>query len=166
MQLLYLLSIAAATKYLQIANAYFVPDGVEIDTLVAAAMRGVKVQIMVPGPVIDNKIVRRASRAAWGELLRAGIEIYEYEPTMFHVKSLVVDDLWVTVGSTNFDSRSFSTNDEANLNVLDEHFAIEQREIFNHDLKRSRRVTLAEWERRPWTDKLLDSAMDLVSSQL
>jgi cardiolipin synthase len=166
MQLLYLLSIAAAEKSILLANAYFVPDNVEIRTLAAAARRGVKVQVIVPGPIIDNKIVRRASRASWGDLLRAGVEIHEYAPTMFHVKSMVVDDLWVTVGSTNFDTRSFSTNDEANLNVLDATFAAAQRRIFEADLKRSRRVTLEEWERRPWTQKAWDTAMDTLSSQL
>jgi cardiolipin synthase len=166
MQLLYLLSIAAAQKSILLANAYFVPDNVELKTLAAAARRGVTVQIIVPGPIIDNKFVRRASRASWGDLLRAGVEIHEYEPTMFHVKSMVVDDLFVTVGSTNFDARSFSTNDEANLNVLDAQFAAAQRRIFEADLKRSRRVTLQEWEGRPWTQKAWDTAMDALSSQL
>ncbi len=166
MQLLYLLSIAAAKNSILLANAYFVPDNVEIQTLAAAAKRGVRVQVIVPGPIIDNKFVRRASRASWGDLLRAGVEIYEYEPTMFHVKSLVVDDLWTTVGSTNFDTRSFSTNDEANLNVLDAGFAAEQRRIFEADLKRSRRVTLEEWQTRPWTQKLWDTVWGTLSSQL
>ncbi len=166
MQLMYLLSIAAAAKHLLISASYFVPDDVEVRALADAARRGARVQIILPGTEIDSQIVRRASRASWGELLRAGVEIYEYQPTMFHVKSMVVDGLWTSVGSTNFDSRSFSTNDEANLNVLDAGFAAEQREIFHHDLKRSRRVTLDEWQRRPWTQKLLDTAMDLLSSQL
>jgi len=166
MQLLYLLSIAAAAKSIDLANAYFVPDNVEAGTLVAAAKRGVKVRIMVPGPLIDNKFVRRASRANWGPLLEAGIEIWEYEPTMFHVKSMVIDDVWTTVGSTNFDSRSFSTNDEANLNVLDAAFAREQRRIFEDDLKRCRRVTLEEWKSRPMTQKLVDGFWDLLGSQL
>jgi len=110
--------------------------------------------------------VRRASRSTWGELLRAGVEIYEYQPTFYHVKVMTVDGVWVTVGSTNFDTRSFSTNDEANLNVLDAQFAAAERRIFEADLKRSRRVTLEEWERRPWTQKAWDTAMDALSSQL
>lgn len=166
MQLLYLLSIASASRSILLANAYFVPDNVELKTIAAAAKRGVKVQVLVPGPIIDNKFVRRASRASWGDLLRAGVEIHEYLPTMFHVKSMVVDDLWVTVGSTNFDTRSFSTNDEANLNVLDPRFAAEQRRIFEADLKKARRITLEEWATRPWTQKAWDTAMDLLSSQL
>jgi cardiolipin synthase len=166
MQLMYLLSIAAAAKSIQLSAAYFVPDEVEIGTLVAAMKRGVKLQIIVPGPVIDNKVVRRASRAAWGELLRAGAEIHEYQPTMFHVKVMVVDGLWTSVGSTNFDNRSFSTNDEANLNVMDAGFAAIQRKFFDSDLERARRVTLEEWQGRSWAEKLWEHAMGLLSSQL
>ena len=166
MQLLYLLSIAAAVKSIHLANSYFVPDNVEVEALAAAAQRGARVRVIVPGPHMDNKIVRRASRAGWGRLLQAGVEIYEYQPTMYHVKSMVVDGLWTSVGSTNFDTRSFSTNDEANLNVLDAGFAAEQERIFQDDLKRSRRVTLEEWQGRPWTQRALDTLADLVSSQL
>ena len=166
MQLLYLLSITAAVKSIDLANSDFVPDNVEAEALAAAAHRGAKVRVIVPGPYMDNKIVRRASRAGWGRLLLAGVEIYEYQPTMYHVKSMVVDGLWTTVGSTNFDTRSFSTNDEANLNVLDAGFAAEQEKIFEDDLKRSRRITLEEWQGRPWTQKALDTLSDLVSSQL
>jgi cardiolipin synthase A/B len=166
MQLLYLLSIAAAVKSIHLANSYFVPDNVEVEALAAAAQRGARVRVIVPGPHMDNKIVRRASRAGWGRLLSAGVEIYEYQPTMYHVKSMVVDGLWSSVGSTNFDTRSFSTNDEANLNVLDAGFAAEQERIFEDDLKRSRRVTLEEWQGRPWTQRVLDTLADLVSSQL
>jgi cardiolipin synthase len=166
MQLLYLLSITAAVKSIHLANSYFVPDNVEVEALAAAAQRGARVRVIVPGPHMDNKIVRRASRAGWGRLLQAGVEIYEYQPTMYHVKSMVVDGLWTSVGSTNFDTRSFSTNDEANLNVLDAGFAAEQERIFEDDLKRSRRVTLEEWQGRPWTERALDTLADLVSSQL
>jgi cardiolipin synthase len=166
MQLMYLLSIAAAAKSIQLSAAYFVPDEVEIGALVAALKRGVKLQVIVPGPAIDNKVVRRASRAAWGELLRAGAEIYEYQPTMFHVKVMVVDGLWTSMGSTNFDSRSFSTNDEANLNVLDAGFAAIQGKVFAADLEHSRRITLEEWQRRPFSEKLWERTMGLLSSQL
>ena len=163
---MYLLSIAAAVKSIELSAAYFVPDEVEVDTLVEAAKRGVKVRIIVPGPLIDNKVVRRASRASWGKLLRAGIEISEYAPTMFHVKVMVVDGLWTSVGSTNFDSRSFSTNDEANLNVLDAGFAAAQHKVFAADLGQSRRITLEEWANRPWAEKLWEHAVGLLSSQL
>jgi cardiolipin synthase len=166
MQLMYLLSIASAANSIRLSASYFVPDNVEIRTLVAALKRGVKLQIIVPGPLIDNKVVRRASRARWGELLEAGAEIYEYEPTMFHVKVMVVDDVWTSVGSTNFDTRSFSTNDEANLNVYDAGFAVEQNRIFQDDLKRSRRVSLEEWKNRPQAEKLWEHTSALLGSQL
>ena len=166
MQLMYLLSIAAARHNIQLSASYFVPDDVSVNMFVAALERGVKVQIILPGPHIDTEIVRRASRSTWGKLLRAGAEIYEYQPTMFHCKVMVVDGLWTSVGSTNFDNRSFAVNDEANLNILDGEFARRQVEIFEQDLKRSRRITLAEWENRPWTEKLWEHTMGLLSSQL
>jgi cardiolipin synthase len=165
-QYLYLLSIASAASSIRMSASYFVPDNVEVRAFVAALKRGVKVQIILPGPNTDSEVTRRASRAEWGDLLRAGAEIYEYQPTMYHCKVLIVDELWTTVGSTNFDSRSFSVNDEANLNVYDRDFAREQARIFAEDLKRSRRVTLEEWENRPWREKLWEHAMGLLSSQL
>jgi len=166
MQLMYLMSITAAAESIRISASYFVPDNVAINSLVAALERGVKVQIIVPGPHMDRAIVRRASRAEWGKLLVAGAEIYEYRPTMYHVKVMTVDSRWVSVGSTNFDNRSFSINDEANLNVYDAAFARRQIEVFEDDLKQSRRITLEEWEERAWLEKILDSAASLLSSQL
>ena len=165
-QLLYLMSIAAARRSIQLCAAYFVPDDNEVRQLVEATGRGVRVQIIVPGPATDSGAVRRASRSTWGELLRAGVEIYEYQPTFYHVKVMTVDGVWVTVGSTNFDTRSFSTNDEANLNVYDRAFAAEGERIFERDLERSRRITLEEWERRPLREKLWEYAAGLLSSQL
>jgi cardiolipin synthase len=165
-QLLYLMSIAAAARSIQLSAAYFVPDDNEVRQLVAARKRGVRVQIIVPGPITDSAVVRRASRSTWGELLHAGVEIHEYQPTFFHVKVMSVDGLWVTVGSTNFDTRSFSTNDEANLNVYDRAFAQAQEKIFAEDLRRSRRVSFEEWARRPFTEKLWEYSMGLLSSQL
>ena len=130
MQLMYLLSVAAATQSIRLSAAYFVPDDVEIRTQVAAAKRGERVPNIVPGKETYSPLVRRASRSTWGDLLRAGVEFYEYQPTFFHCKVMVVDDLWVTLGSSNFDDRSFSVNDEANLNVHDRAFAVEQARIF------------------------------------
>jgi cardiolipin synthase len=165
-QFLYLLSIASAGKSIRMSASYFVPDNVEVDAFTAALKRGVRVQIILPGPLTDSETTRRASRADWGPLLRAGAEIYEYQPTMFHVKVLVVDGMWTTVGSTNFDSRSFSVNDEANLNVYDRDFATAQERIFEEDLKRARRITLEEWQNRPWSQKLWERTMALFSAQL
>ena len=165
-QLMYLVSIASARESIALSMAYFVPDDVAVESLVAARRRGVQVRLIVPGPHIDFGVVRRASRTTWGPLLAAGVEIHEYQPTMFHCKVLVVDALWTSVGSTNFDSRSFSVNDEANLNVYDAGFARAQLDLFERDLAQARRITLQAWQARPWTDKLLDWAAGLLSSQL
>jgi len=110
--------------------------------------------------------VRNASRATWGELLAAGAEIYEYRPTMYHCKVMIVDELLVSTGSTNFDERSFRLNDEANLNIYDAEFAREQVAIFEADLARSRRVTLAEWKERPLKERFAERAASLIGAQL
>jgi len=166
MRLMYLLAIASATKSILIANAYFVPDSQAVAMLVEARRRGADVEIIVPGPVLDAQIVRRASRAMWGPLLEAGVRIYEYQPTMYHTKVMVVDDIWASVGSTNFDDRSFRLNDEANLNVLDAGFAQEQTRVFAEDRGRSREVTLQAWLRRPLWERLQERWATLVRSQL
>ncbi|MDP9199115.1 MAG: phospholipase D-like domain-containing protein [Pseudomonadota bacterium] len=166
MHLMYLLSIAAATRTIQLSMAYFAPDEVALEALLAALRRGVRVQIVLPGPHTDSELVKHASRATWGELLKLGAEIYEYQPTMFHCKVLVVDGLWTSVGSTNFDNRSFRLNDEANLNVFDAGLAARQLEVFSDDLGKSRRVTYEEWEQRPWREKLADWAASLFNKQL
>jgi cardiolipin synthase len=166
MRLMYLMAVTAATRSIELSSAYFVPDELTKRTLVEAAKRVVKVRFITPGEHMDADTVRRASRAGWGDLLRAGVAIHEYQPTMFHCKVMVVDGLWVSVGSTNFDNRSFALNDEANLNILDAEFARRQVEIFEHDLRRSAAVTLEQWERRPWSEKLLEHTAALLSTQL
>ncbi|MEO5883850.1 MAG: phospholipase D-like domain-containing protein [Caldimonas sp.] len=166
MQLLYLISITAAERSIDLSAAYFVPDEVAIQSLVAAARRGVRVRILVPGRHMDSGVVRHASRAVWGPLLEAGVQIFEYRPTMFHCKVMVVDSAWVSLGSSNFDERSFSINDESNLNVYDPTFAAEQVAVFEHDLTRSQDVTLDDWRDRPWTERALDRAAGLIASQL
>ena len=165
-RLMYLLSIAAARRSVLLANSYFVPDDLSVRTLVAARRRGVEVQIIVPGPEIDSELTRAASRRRWAPLLEAGIAIYEFQPTMFHCKVMVIDDLWVSVGSTNFDNRSFRLNAEANLNVIDRGLALQERRAFERDRLRSRRITLDEWHRRPLSDRIGDWFAGLVSSQL
>jgi cardiolipin synthase len=165
-RLMYLLSIASARMTIDIANAYFVPDDLSLETLVAALRRGVKVRILTPGIHTDSEIVRQASRARWGRVLEEGAEIYEYQPTMYHCKVMIVDSLWTSVGSTNFDTRSFRLNDEANLNILDSVFAARQVRIFENDVKQSRQVTYQMWKDRPWKDKLREPFIGLFRSQL
>jgi cardiolipin synthase len=166
MQLMYLLVITAASQSIDLASAYFVPDRLTTEALVAAMKRGVRFRLIVPGPIVDTDVVRRASRSTWGPRLAAGAEIYEFQPTMYHCKVLIVDGLLVSVGSTNFDPRSFHLNDEANLNVYDKPFAAEQAAVFEQDIARSRRVTLEEWQNRPWHEKLLEHAAGLLHAQL
>ena len=165
-RLMYLLSIASARRSIRIANAYFVPDDLSVQSFVDARERDVQVEIIVPGPHIDPKLVRRASRSRWGPLLDAGVEIFEYQPTMYHCKVMVVDDLWVSVGSTNFDSRSFRLNDEANLNIYDAEVAREQNRVFEQDKAKSIRVTLEAWKQRPLSEKLKEHLAGLLRFQL
>ena len=165
MQLMYLLSIAAAEHSIHLSMAYFVPDQLALAALVAAVKRGVVLQIILPGSHTDSSLVRTASRATWGALLQAGGEIFEYQPTMFHCKVLIVDELWVSVGSTNFDSRSFRLNDEANLNIYDRDFAKRQIVDFAHDLTRSRRISYEEWKNRSLWEKARERVVALFNSQ-
>ncbi len=165
-RLMYLLSIAAARRTIYLEQAYFLPDDMATDMLVAAARRGVKVEIIVPGPKIDTKLVRRASRARWGRLLEAGIRIYEYQPTNFHCKVMVVDGRWSSVGSTNFDNRSFRLNDEANLNVYDAPFAAQLERTFEKDKLLSRETSYEEWKRRPFYQKTWEWFWGLFHKQM
>jgi len=142
MQLMYLLSITSASRSIDLSAAYFVPDELTSKALVEALDRGVRLRIIVPGPHIDSDTVRSASRARWGPLLASGAVIAEYQPTMYHCKVMIVDGLLVSVGSTNFDNRSFRLNDEATLNIFDAAFAAQQTAIFEDDLRLSRRVSL------------------------
>jgi cardiolipin synthase len=161
-RLMFLLSIASAARSLRIATAYFVPDTLTVKILAAAAERGVRVRIIVPGAHIDKSIVRRASRARWGKLLEAGIEIYEYQTTMYHCKMMIADNLWLSVGSANFDNRSFRLNDEANLNVYNAEVASRLADDFDQDLTRARRVTFEEWKSRPLRERAYEHALALL----
>ena len=165
-RLMYLLAIASATKSVRLMAAYFVPDNLAIDTFVMARQRQVKVEIIVPGPHTDAPMVQSASRSRWGQLLDAGVQIYEYQPTMYHCKVMIVDDLWVSVGSTNFDDRSFRLNDEANLNIYDRSFALEQADTFEADKANSRLMTRAELKDRSFLRKILDEVAGAFRRQL
>lgn len=166
MQLMYLLSITAAERTIDLSAAYFVPDELTRRALRSALDRGVRLRIIVPGKHIDAEVVRQASRADWGGLLEAGAEIHEYQPTMFHCKTLIVDSQLVSVGSTNFDNRSFRVNDEANLNVYDKQFAERLEDVFEADLGRTTRITFEMWKKRPLRQKLMEKLASLLSSQL
>ena len=165
-RLMYMLAIAAARREILMGSAYFVPDDLAERELMAAARRGVRIRILLPGEHLDSRVVRWASRARWGKLLEAGVELYEYEPTMYHCKIFVVDRLLVSVGSTNFDNRSFRLNDEANLNVLDAGLAASQAGVIEADLAKAHRYTLEEWRRRPLSQRLRERLGALVRSQV
>lgn len=166
MHLMYLMAIAAAQDSIDLEASYFVPDELIIGALLAARRRGVRVRVLVPGRHIDSDTVRIASKANWELLLEAGIEIYEYQPTMMHNKVLVVDREMVSVGSTNFDPRSFRLNDEASLNVYDRAFAQRMTEVFEADLEQTRRYTLDMLRGRPLKERLVEKFVLPIRSQL
>lgn len=166
LRIMFLIAIAAASRRILIANAYFVPDKTTVDMLVAARRRGVDVEIIVPGPILDAQVVRRASRSMWGPLLEAGVKIYEYQPTMYHTKVMVVDDIWVSVGSTNFDDRSFRLNQEASLNIYDSGFGAAEAETFVKDRAKSQQMTLEMWRHRSLLERVEEQVAGLLRTQL
>lgn len=165
LDLMYLLSIASARSTIVIENAYFLPDETIRKELIAAARRGVHIEILVPGKYIDQKLVRLASQRHWPEMLRAGIKIYEYQPTMVHVKLMIIDGIFVSIGSGNLDSRSLNLNDEANLDVFDRQFAAAQLRLFEMDKRKSQEATLDK-EGRLSVAPLMQQAAGVASPQL
>lgn len=166
MHLMYLQAVAAAVRSIDLCAAYFVPDHLIAQALLAARQRGVRVRVLLPGPHIDSETVRLSSRASWGPLLKGGVGIHIYQPTMIHVKLLVVDEELVSVGSTNFDIRSFRLNDEASLNVYDRGFAEAMTRVFEEDLARSTRYTLDDWNARTARERFAEAVVRPLRSQL
>jgi cardiolipin synthase len=165
-KLLYAVSIASATKRIYLSNSYFLPDGETSAALVDAAKRGVDVEVIVPGKVNDVPATKAGGRSSFGDLLRGGVRIFEYQPTMFHPKTMVVDGVFATVGSTNFDNRSFRLNDEINLTMYDAAVAARMEALFLKDKKHSRPYTLADYERRSWKDRLFEWSVLPFRSEL
>ncbi len=145
---MYYLSIVCARESIYIANPYFVPDPAAIDMLIDAKQRGVDVRIMVSGIRNDNWVARHNSVRLFGRLLAADVEIHEFNRTMLHQKTMVVDRRWLTVGTTNFDNRSFAHNEESNVCCYDPPVADELRQIFLADLDGCDRITIEGWRRR------------------
>ena len=164
-RLMYLLSIASAERSIRLQAAYFVPDDLAIETLLAARKRGVQIEIIVPGPQTDSEVVQAASRSRWGALLKAGVLLYEYQPSLYHCKVLIVDDIWVSVGSTNFDNRSFRLNDEANLNIYDPAFAAQQEKVFDSDKRNSRLMTEEDFKERSSLGKVFDAVAGVLRQE-
>jgi cardiolipin synthase len=152
-RVLFQMLLASAERTISITTPYFLPDKGLVRELCRAVERGVKIRILVPGRASDHMLTRSTSRGGYGPLLRAGAEVYEYQPSMIHAKVLVVDELWAVVGSTNFDNRSFGINDEVNLAVCDGTVAARLERDMAHDLTESRRVSLHEWEHRPVAER-------------
>jgi cardiolipin synthase A/B len=155
-KLLYLLSIAGARQSVDIQSPYFVLDSSTLDALTVARTRGVHVRILTDGDKTDTKSVKAASRSAYDDLLAAGYEIHEYQPTMMHVKAVVIDRRWSLVGSANFDNRSFELNDEITVAVDDPALADALTSAFERDLKRSRRLTVEEWRKRSIFERVME----------
>lgn len=148
--LIYTVAIASARKEVLIQNPYFAPDDGVCELLATMVKRGVAVHLMAPGKHTDSPFVRDAGRHLYDSLLRAGVRVYEFEPTLLHQKIVVVDAIWSHVGSTNFDSRSLALNEEAGIGLLDQQVAAELRDAFHADLRRSTELQLDEWRKRPW----------------
>jgi cardiolipin synthase len=157
-RMLFQLLLASARKSIHITTPYFLPDKSIKKELLRAISRGVKVNILVPGKKSDLWLTRNSSRMAYGSLLKAGINIYEYQPSMIHAKVLLIDGKWAVVGSTNFDNRSFGLNDEVNLAALDQAFCERLDEDFKRDLARSEHMSYERWRHR----SLLSRAPELL----
>jgi cardiolipin synthase len=160
------LTLSGARKTMYITNSYFVPDDDFRRLLKHAVERGVDVRVLSVSSKTDVKTTWYAGRYRYEELLRAGIKIYEYQPTMIHSKTIVVDGLWSTIGSMNFDNRSMAFNDESNLVVLDSAFGAQMDSVFFDDLRYSKEITLDEFKRRSLWTKMLEAGATLLSRLL
>jgi cardiolipin synthase A/B len=166
MRLMYLTAITAAEHTIDIAAAYFIPDRLMTEELVKAIRRGVKVRVLIPDRYTDSTVVRISSKAEWGRLLEGGVSISTYQPTMMHTKMLIFDRFMVSVGSTNFDTRSFELNDEASLNVYDEDFAAQMTAVFEADLKSAKPYSLEQWRARSFVERAAETILLPIRGQL
>ncbi|HEX5831852.1 MAG TPA: phospholipase D-like domain-containing protein [Gemmatimonadaceae bacterium] len=160
------LTIAGARRTLYVANSYFVPDDDFRRFLTDAVRRGVDVRVLTAGPRSDVQTTLYAGRARYEELLRGGVKIYEYQPAMMHAKTIVVDGMWCSIGTMNFDNRSLAFNDENTLIALDGDLGARMDAMFLADLRHARRITLPEWRRRPWYERAKELGANLVSRVL
>jgi cardiolipin synthase len=153
-------AIGEARKSIHITSAYFVPDQQIVDTLAAAAQRGIDVRLVLPG-VSDHSMIRYAGQGFYDQLLRAGVKIFELQIAVLHAKTAVIDGAWSTIGSANIDRRSFLHNYELNVVVMDPAFGRDMESAFNEDLRDSKEVTLEQWKHRPWMDRIREWAARL-----
>ncbi|MDB6076183.1 MAG: phospholipase D/Transphosphatidylase, partial [Verrucomicrobiaceae bacterium] len=165
-RLMFLFSIAAARKTIRIANAFFIPDDLMIRTLVAAAKRGVQIEVIAPSDLNDQHLARLVGRSRWRSLYKVGVRFYEFQKALFHCKYMIVDECWTSVGSCNLDNRSLRLNDEANLNILDNHFATRHVETFERDKAASAEISFQEWKHRRWREKISGHLGNVLRSQM
>jgi cardiolipin synthase len=159
------MSIAAAREVVLITNPYFLPDHGVREELAEAVRRGVRIEVITPGMQSDQALTSRASRRLYGELIESGVRIHEYQPTMMHVKTIVVDGVWSVIGTTNLDPRSFGLNDEVNVLVQSREFAERLELDLYRDLEQSKLVTLEEWRERPLWEKGAEQVSQLLERQ-
>ena len=157
--------VEGAVSEIDISTPYFLPDRALRRALARAARRGVRVRVVVPGALTDQRLVRLASRRMYGELLHAGVRIYEYRPGMTHVKVLLVDGTWVVIGTTNIDNRSFEHNDEVNVAFREAAVTTALRRDFEADLAESDEVTGERWRRRSRLEKLVGPVCWILERQ-
>jgi cardiolipin synthase len=165
-RIMYYFSIVCSRKQIYIANPYFVPDQAAIDTLVEARKRGVDVKVMVSGIHNDSRLARRSGTRLYGRLLDCGVEIYEYNRTMLHHKIMIVDGSWATVGTTNFDNRSFAHNEENNICFYDPPCVEKLQRTFLDDLAGCDRITLEDWKRRGLWVRIQEVVASLLQEQV
>jgi cardiolipin synthase len=163
---MYLIALQCARRYIYIANPYFIPDSRVIALLASAHRRGVELKLMVAGKYNDTWWARQNSLRLYGRLLKAGVQIYEFKPTMLHQKTMVVDDAWATVGTTNFDNRSFSLSEETNVCLHDPKPVEELRRIFEADLARCKKIARADWRRRGVWQRAKERFASLIEDQV
>ena len=164
-RLVFLQTFAAARQKLYIANSYFVPDETIRKTVIERAKAGVDVRILLPGENTDAKPIRQTSHSYYQELMEAGVKIYEYQPTMMHAKTVVVDGMLSVVGSSNMDVRSKELNQENVLAILDAGFARELEDTFFADLKSAQEIQLEEWKKRGPVKRLTERLSSMLSEQ-
>ncbi len=164
--LLYTVAMACARREIIIQNPYFAPEPDVLDLFAKLIKRGVAIHLMVPGKHTDSPFVRRAGCCLYEDMLRSGVRIYEFEPTLLHQKIVIVDGAWSHIGSTNFDSRSLAINEEVGVGLLSKKIAGELKAAFEADLKRCRELTLERWCKRGWTTRTLNWIAYRLHAQL
>ena len=154
------------TRRTYITNPYFAPEDNFVDLLIAAARRGVDVRLLLSGPRTDIRLARRAARGRYDRLLVAGVRVFEWEPSALHAKTFVVDGLWSSIGTMNFDNRSLVLNEEVTLMVLDGGFGHDMTAVFLDDLQHATEITREEFRKRPWTERVVERSANVIARVL